>query len=216
MVLAIAIDGPAGVGKSTASKMIARSLGFKYIDTGAMYRAVALGAARAGVDFSDDGALERFCGAVKIEFDETGERIRLNGEDYTGLIRTQEAGDAASRASSRPPVRRALVAMQRRMAEAGRVVMEGRDIGTVVLPDAPVKFYMDARPDVRARRRHGELHGAGIEAVAKGMAERDMRDRTRADSPLKPADDAVVIDTSDLGLDEVVARMMKVVSERVS
>jgi CMP/dCMP kinase len=216
----VAIDGPAGAGKSTLARRIADKLGFVYVDTGAMYRSVALWALRNGTALSDMHRLEQLAREAHIEF-AAGERtVLLNGEDVSEAIRVPAIGDAASKVSAIPAVRRALVAKQRGMAEDASVVMEGRDIGTVVFPDATVKFYLDADTNVRAGRRVEELVAAGEavseEAVAGALRERDERDRTRAASPLMQAPDAVYLDTSSLGIDEVEAAMLKTIRERTS
>jgi cytidylate kinase len=216
----VAIDGPAGAGKSTLARRIADKLGFIYVDTGAMYRSVALWALRNGTALSDMHRLEQLAREAHIGFAAGASTVLLNGENVSEAIRAPEVGDAASKVSSIAAVRRALVAKQREMAENASVVMEGRDIGTVVFPDATVKFYLDAHPEVRAGRRVDELVAAGEavsgEAVAEGLRERDERDRTRAASPLMQAPDAVYLDTSSLGIDEVEAAMLKTIRERTS
>jgi cytidylate kinase len=218
--IVVAIDGPAGVGKSTLARRIADKLGFVYVDTGAMYRSVALWALRNGTALSDMHRLEQLAREARIGFKAGSRTVRLNGEDVSEAIRAPEVGDAASKVSAIAAVRRALVARQREMAQDASVVMEGRDIGTVVFPDATVKFFLDAEPDVRAGRRVQELAAAGEavsgEAVAEGLRERDERDRTRAESPLIQAPDAVYLDTSSLSIDEVEAAMLKTIRERTS
>jgi len=216
----VAIDGPAGAGKSTLARRIADKLGFIYVDTGAMYRSVALWALRNRTGLSDMHRLEQLAREADIEFAPGARTVLLNGEDVSEAIRAPEVGDAASKVSVVPGVRRALVARQREMAENASVVMEGRDIGTVVFPDATVKFYLDAESHVRAGRRVQELAAAGEavshEAVAEGLRERDRRDQTRAHSPLAQAPDAVYLDTSGLTLDEVEAAMLKTIRERTA
>jgi cytidylate kinase len=216
----VAIDGPAGAGKSTLARRIAHKLGFIYVDTGAMYRSVALWALRNGTALSDMHRLEQLALEAHIEFASGTNTVLLNGEDVSEAIRAPEVGDAASKVSAVAAVRRALVAKQREMAENSSVVMEGRDIGTVVFPDATVKFYLDAHPEVRAGRRVDELVSAGEtvteEAVAEGLRQRDERDRTRTASPLMQAPDAVYLDTSAMGIDEVEAAMLKTIRERTS
>ncbi len=217
----IAIDGPSGVGKSTISRMIARRLGFRYIDTGAMYRAFAVAAHDEGVDVDDEDALERFCERVEFRFGgDEGERIFLNGRDYTDRIREPSAGKLASIVSTRRKVREFLVDLQRRIAHNGCVVMEGRDIGTVVFPDAEVKIFLDASSRARAERRYTQLAPSNavraVEDVAREIEERDARDRKRPHSPLKKADDAVHIDTTELGIREVEERIMEIVEERLA
>ena len=191
----VAIDGPAGAGKSTVARGVAGALGFTYLDTGAMYRAVALAAAERGVD---PAAL---ASTLKLEAD--GDRLRLDGRDVTDAIRTPEVSEAASRAAADPEVRRAVVELQRRLLETGDWVAEGRDIGTVVAPGAEVKVFLTADPEERARRRAAEL-GLDPERVLAEQAIRDERDRTRAHSPLEPAAGAVILDTTHMTLPEVV------------
>ncbi len=216
----VAIDGPAGAGKSTLARRIADKLGFIYVDTGAMYRSVALWALRNGTALSDMHRLEQLALEARIEFAAGTRTVLLNGEDVSEAIRAPEVGDAASRVSAIAAVRRALVARQREMSRGASVVMEGRDIGTVVFPDATVKFFLDAHERVRAGRRVGDLVAAGEavseDAVAEGLRERDERDRTRAASPLMQAPDAVYLDTSSLDIDEVEAAMLKTIRERTS
>ena len=210
----IAIDGPSGVGKTTVSKLVAKKLDFRYVDTGAMYRAVALGAVDEGVNIDDEGELKKFLSRADLSFGGGGERILLNGRDYTKKIREPLSGELASRVSSKKAVREFLVGLQRRLGKEGRVVMEGRDIGTVVFPDADVKVFLDARAAVREKRRHGELSGYRFDEVAKGIEERDRRDRERVHSPLRPADDAVYVDTTDMGIEEVAERLLDIIRER--
>ena len=218
--IVVAIDGPAGAGKSTIARSLAQKLGFVYIDTGAMYRAVALWALRANVDLGDMLKLEQLARAARIEFAPGGAPVLLNGEDVTEAIREPRMSDAASRVSAVPAVRRALVEKQRKMGEAGSVVMEGRDIGTVVFPDAQVKIFLDADAPVRALRRARELEqkGAPAEAgqVARDIAERDSRDRARAEAPLVQAQDAVYIDSTGLRLDQVEEAILKLIRDRTS
>ena len=215
----VAIDGPAGAGKSTIARRVAAKLGFVYVDTGAMYRAVGLWALRTGVTLDDARALEQLARRARIELGSSPPTVLLNGEDVTEAIRTREVSEAASRSSAVPGVRRALVEKQRRMAAAGRVVMEGRDIGTVVCPDAEVKVFLDADPAVRVRRRLLELSEKGAPApagqVAREMEERDRRDRNRSDSPLVRAPDAVYVDTTGLSLDEVEGIILEIVRDRI-
>jgi CMP/dCMP kinase len=218
--LVVAIDGPAGAGKSTIARRVASKLGFIYIDTGAMYRAVALWAIRAGVDLDDMQKLEQLARAARIEFQAGSTQLTLNGEDITEAIRTPELGDAASRVSTVGGVRRALVEKQREMAASASVVMEGRDIGTVVFPDAMIKIFLDARPEERATRRSRELREKGVATdtgdIARQIAERDHRDRTRQEAPLLQAPDAVYLDSTSLSLDEVEATVLKLIRERTS
>ncbi|HEX7409100.1 MAG TPA: (d)CMP kinase [Candidatus Binatia bacterium] len=211
--IVVAVDGPAGAGKSTVSRRLAQALGYRYIDTGAMYRVIGVLAAERGIDLSDSARLAALCEATHIEFIEHGDRVRtcVDGRDLSAAIRTADAAQLASKVSAVPEVRHRLVAEQRAMAAEGGVVMEGRDIGTVVFPDAPVKVFLDASAAERARRRTHELRAeattADIERMEKEIAERDARDRTRAHSPLRPAADAVVVDTTDKTIDEVVAML---------
>jgi len=214
----VAIDGPAGAGKSTIAKRLADRLGFTYIDTGAMYRAVALWALRQNVDPADMHRLEQLAIAAEIEL--RPGRIRLNGEDITEAIRTPEVSNGASKVAVVPGVRRALVAKQREMGERTSVVMEGRDIGTVVFPHADVKVFLDANPQERLRRRLEEVQARGeriaAEDLAVQMKERDHRDSTRADAPLAQAPDAVYLDSTALDIGEVEEAILKMVRARVT
>ncbi|MFN3325532.1 MAG: (d)CMP kinase [Bryobacteraceae bacterium] len=215
--IVVAIDGPAGSGKSTIARRIANRLDFVYVDTGAMYRAVALWALRTGVDVSDMHRLEQLARSADIRFEAGSPRVFLNGEEVTDEIRTPEVADAASQVAAVPAVRRALVEKQHRIGETASIVMEGRDIGSVVFPEAKVKIFLDADPAVRAERRHKEMpNGNGIAEVAAQIAERDLRDRTRTEAPLVQAPDAVYIDTSRMTLDEVEELILKVVRDRTS
>ena len=214
----VAIDGPAGAGKSTIAKRVAARLGFTYIDSGAMYRAVALWALRQKVDPGDMHRMEQLAMAAEIEL--SPGRIRLNGEDVTDAIRTPEVSGGASKVAVIPGVRRALVAKQRAMGERSSVVMEGRDIGTVVFPDADVKIFLDADPRERVRRRLGDVRAGGEEipesALAAQMKERDQRDSTRADGPLAQAPDAAYLDSTSLTVEEVEEAILKIVRSRVT
>jgi cytidylate kinase len=209
--LTIVIDGPAGSGKSTISKLLAHRLGITYIDTGAMYRAVALAAHERGVDPADDGGLAQICGAILLEF--KGGRLFMDGRDVSEAIRTPLMDGLSSAVSARPSVREAMIGLQRRTAEGGGVVMEGRDIGTVVLPNAEAKFFLTADPKVRGERRYRERIGKGetadLETVVTEIEKRDRNDSERALSPLKPADDAIIIDTTHLSIPEVVEEILK-------
>jgi cytidylate kinase len=214
----VAIDGPAGAGKSTIAKRLAARLGFTYIDTGARYRAVALWGLRQGVDMGDMHRMEQLAIAAQIEL--APGRIALNGEDITDAIRTAELSNGASKVSVIPGVRRALVAKQREMGERTSVVMEGRDIGTVVFPNADVKIFLDADPNERLRRRFEETKAKG-EAVSESqlaaqMRERDQRDSTRADAPLSQAPDAIYLDSTAMSLDQVEEAILKIVRSRVT
>jgi len=217
--ITIAIDGPAGAGKSTLARRLAGRLGFLYIDTGAMYRAVALWARRLGVAWDDAARLEQLARESRIELGPDG-RVSLNGEDVSEDIRDPEISEGASRVSAIPGVRRALVEKQQQMGRQASVVMEGRDIGTVVFPEAEVKIYLDATPEERARRRMKDLAARGVAAdfaqVLEEMKRRDQRDSTRADSPLRQAPDAIYVDSTGMSEDEVEQALLKIVRERTS
>jgi cytidylate kinase len=216
----IAIDGPAGAGKSTVSRRLAQALGLRYVDTGAMYRVVGVLADQAGIDLGDGAALATLCDRLSLHFDERadGVHVMANGRDLTAAIRTAAAGQLASKVSTQPAVRERLVALQRRMGEGGGVVMEGRDIGTVVLPQATVKIFLVASAAERARRRWAELTARGEDAdlahIQREIEERDARDQSRAHSPLVPAPDALLIDTTSEGIDAVVARVRNLVATK--
>jgi len=215
----IAIDGPSGAGKSTLGRRLARELGLLYIDTGAMYRAVALAATAAGADLSDAEAVAEVARRVSIslEGDPDSLRVILDGRDVSAEIRGEGAGSAASVVSTIPEVRREMVRRQREMGRAGGVVLDGRDIGTVVFPSADVKFFLTADAEERARRRFDEERARSreqsFEETLADLSERDRRDSTRDDSPLRAASDAVRIDTTELSIDEVFARMLQVIRE---
>jgi cytidylate kinase len=211
----VAIDGPAGAGKSTLARRIADKLGYLYIDTGAMYRAVALWALRAKVPLSDMHRLEQLAREARIEFVPGAPTILLNGEDVTDAIRTTEVSDAASKVAQIPAVRRALVEKQREIGETASAVVEGRDIGTVVFPNASVKIFLDAHPEVRAGRRAVEAD-LPQEVVSQQIAERDDRDRNRTESPLVQAPDAVYFDTTGMPIDAVEEAVLKIIRERTS
>lgn len=220
--IAIAIDGPGSAGKGTIARAVARSLGYAYVDTGAMYRAVALFAGRAGLDLDapDEDALTQLARRLQFAFGWDGDilQVEVDGEDVTRAIRSEEAGQGASRVSALPGVRQALLGLQRELASEGGVVMDGRDIGTVVLPEAELKIFLDAELEERARRRHEELVRRGevvrFDAVLEDLRARDARDRSRDTAPLRPADDAVVIDTTDLTIRQVVDRVLALVAGR--
>ncbi|MCK6554594.1 (d)CMP kinase [Candidatus Binatia bacterium] len=219
--IVVAIDGPAGSGKSTVSRRLATALGYRYVDTGAMYRVIGVLAAEGGVPIGDVGGLAALCDRTEIEFVDAGDggRVLANGRDLSRAIRTPAAAQQASRVSAVPAVRERLVAKQRTMGAGGGVVMEGRDIGTVVFPEAPVKVFLDASASERARRRAAELGDAGAAAVAAmagEIAERDARDRGRAHSPLCPAADAVVVDTTEKSIEEVVCGLRDLVRRRIA
>ncbi len=210
----VAIDGPAGVGKSTTSRLVARALNLPHIDTGAMYRAIALAAMRERIGFKDEEALAQLAARTKIDFiPGNPPHVVLNGEDVSSQIRTPEVSMAASDVSTVPAVRRALVRLQQEIGRRSGGVLEGRDIGTKVFPETPYKFFLTARPEVRARRRYDELRAKGMPAdFEKVLAEthvRDHQDSTRADSPLTYDPTYTVVDTSDLTMDEVVDRIVK-------
>jgi cytidylate kinase len=209
----VAIDGPAGAGKSTVARAVAERLGFLHVDSGAMYRAVALWALENSVDPGDDHKVVPMAESAQIILD--GGRVVLNGRDITADVRKPEVSQAASRVSAIPGVRRELVSKQQQYARVASVVMEGRDIGTVVYPGAQVKIYLDASPDVRARRRVDEL-GGNYSQVLRDIRERDDRDATRADSPLRQAEDAVYLDTSALDEEGVILAVLRIVRERTS
>jgi len=213
--ITVAIDGPAGAGKSTIARRIADKLGFLYIDTGAMYRAIALWALRRGIATSDMHRLEQLANEARIEFVSGDEKVLLNGEDVSRDIRAPEVGDAASEVSRIPAVRRALVAKQRDIGERASVVMEGRDIGSVVFPNATVKIFLDALPEVRAERRAIESD-LPAELVAEKIRQRDRRDQTRPHSPLVQAPDAVYVDTTGLTIEQVEAALLKIIRDRTS
>ncbi len=218
----IAIDGPAGAGKSTIAKRVAKELSYIYVDTGAMYRAMALYLHRNGIDAGDTEKIAAACtGAdISIEYRDGEQVVLLGGENVNPYLRTQEVSAMASRSSAVPQVRTRLVELQQELAAAQNVVMDGRDIGTVVLPDAQVKIYLTASVEVRARRRFLELQEKGepavLEEIAAEIAERDHRDMTREVSPLRQAEDAVLVDTSDMGIDEVADQILKIVREKTA
>ncbi len=215
----VAIDGPAGAGKSTVAKRVAEELGFVLVDTGAMYRSVALEAQRRGIDWSDADAVGALAlalatsGALGFERDsQHGVRVLLNGENVTAAIRAPDVALGASTVSAHPAVRDALLDMQRQAGRHGAVVLEGRDIGTVVFPDAEHKFFLTARPEIRARRRFDELvaRGAAVDfdQMLADVLRRDEQDTNRAVAPLRQATDALLVDSSDIGVDETVARIV--------
>ena len=211
----IAIDGPAGAGKSTIARSLAERLGYVYIDTGAMYRAIAFWAMREGVRLDDALRLEQLALAAEIEL-LSHRRVRLNGQDVSDAIRTFEVSGAASKVAAVSLVRAAMVSKQRRIAESANVVMEGRDIGSVVFPDARVKIFLDADPAERVKRRAGEQPDVPLGDLATQIAERDHRDRARAESPLVQAADAVYVDTTGLSPAEVEEEILKIVRGRIS
>lgn len=215
----IAIDGPAGAGKSTIAKRIASELGFIYVDTGAMYRAMALYFIRNNIEASDNERIEKACPDVDvtIEYRDGEQIVLLNGENVNGLIRTEEVGNMASASSVNRTVRLKLVELQQSLAKKANVIMDGRDIGTYVLPGADLKIYLTASSGERARRRWAQLKEKGIDSdisdIEKDIIERDNRDMNREFAPLKQAEDAVYLDTSDMTIDEVVARIIALYRE---
>jgi cytidylate kinase len=209
--MVIAIDGPAGAGKSTVARALASELGFTYLDSGAMYRCVALATLRRGVDPDDPDAATSVAGEISISLDD--DRVELDGEDVSAEIRKQGVTEASSRVSVHPGVREAMVERQRELIAAGRYVAEGRDIGTVVSPDSPLKVFLTASPEERARRRAAQT-GEDPAAVLAAQRKRDERDETREHSALRAADDAVEIDTTGLNQNEVVARIASVARDR--
>lgn len=218
--LVIAIDGPSGAGKSTAARALADRLGYTFIDTGAMYRALALKALRAGTALESEDALAEMLAASRIELTRRGRGVALDGEDVTASIRSREVSAAASRVSVHPRVRRAMVARQQQLGREGGVVLDGRDIGTAVFPDADLKLYVDADLPRRARRRYDELRADGsavtLEEVEREVRERDHKDSTRTDSPLVRAGDARLIDTSKLSPAEVLEQMLALVEAQLA
>jgi cytidylate kinase len=216
----VAIDGPAGAGKSTVARRVAADMGFGYVDSGALYRTAALAALRADIELEDEqGVAARISGArIALNADSTS--VQLDGEEVSTAIRTPEVSQAASKVSALPAVRRALVDLQRRAAQDPGIVADGRDIGTVIFPDAGLKVFLDADPAERAKRRTEELVAAGKTAnfleVRKEMDERDDRDRNRDVAPLRPADDAIIVDSTAMGIDEVVALIVNEIRVRIS
>ncbi len=220
--LVVAMDGPSGSGKSSASRAVARALGLRYLDTGAMYRAITWWMLRQGVDIDDPAAVAARCGEAVIEVgtDPDAPAVSVDGIDVSGPIRTPEVTAAVSAVSAVPEVRARMVAEQRRIiaesAEAGGAVVEGRDIGSVVAPAAPVKIFLTASADARARRRAAELDGTTAAAQREAMARRDGLDSTRKISPLAKAADAIELDTTELTLEEVVAEVLRITKERTA
>jgi cytidylate kinase len=213
----VTIDGPAGAGKSTAARALAARLGFEFLDTGAMYRAVALAALRAGIDWTDDDGLQRLLESLRLEM--PAGRVLLGEEDVSALIRTPEVSHGASVVAARKVVRLKLASIQRQIAAGRDMVCEGRDQGTYVFPEAGCKFYLHADPEERLKRRARELEAKGerveIDELRRIQAERDQRDASRDLAPMRPADDSVQIDSSALSLEEVVARMEQEVRRRL-
>ena len=209
--MVIAIDGPAGAGKSTVARELARELGFTYLDSGAMYRSLALAAVRGGIDTGDAERLGEVARSLAISLD--GGSVELDGEDVSDAIRAPEVSAAASEVSVHPQVRGAMVERQRDLIAAGRYVAEGRDIGTVVSPEAPLKVFLTASDEERARRRAAET-GEDFESVLAAQRQRDARDTEREHGALRPAEDAVEVDTTGLGVDEVVERVVELARRR--
>jgi CMP/dCMP kinase len=217
--LVIAIDGPSGAGKSTVARLLAGRLGYIYIDTGAMYRAIGWKVKRAGIDPTDENKLADLCerSVVTITKDNTDPRFYVNGIDVTGKIRTPEMGLIASAVSKSPAVRARLLMLQRELGRNGSVVMDGRDIGTVVFPNADVKFFLDASAEERGKRRYLELKAKGMDVdlaqITREIEDRDKQDRGRDLAPLKKADDALFIDSTSLSIDETIDRMLSVIKK---
>lgn len=219
MSMNIAIDGPAGAGKSTIAKRLAKKLGFIYVDTGAMYRAMAYYFLQHNIDAKDENAIAAAYPDVDVTITyENGEQqVLLNGENVNGVIRNEEVGNMASSTSVYPVVRKKLVELQRQLAKSADVIMDGRDIGTCVLPDAQVKIYLTASSATRAKRRYDELTEKGVSCdlaeIEKDIIDRDYRDMHRETSPLRQAEDAVLVDSSEMNIDEVVDAIYQVYSE---
>jgi cytidylate kinase len=217
----IAIDGPAGAGKSTIASRLAKALGYVNLESGAMYRALGLKALETGIFLGDGAALLELARRSKIELEPTpeGNRVLLDGRDVSTRIRERDVTDAASRASTHPGVREWMVERQREMGANGGVIMEGRDIGTVVFPNAEIKIFLDADPNIRERRRVEQAHAqddpAQAEKLKQDLRERDRRDSTRAVAPLRPAEDAIHIDSSSMSIEQVIARAEQIVTEKL-
>jgi cytidylate kinase len=220
--LVIAIDGPSGAGKSTIARLLAKRLGYLHIDTGAMYRAVAVLISRAGLDPADSNAIKRFCTYldVRLETNAGSQKVMANGQDVTNQIRTPEVSLMTSRISALKPVRDALLLAQREMGRSGAVVLEGRDIGTVVFPGADLKFFLFASPEVRGKRRYDELISKGeqitLQKTIEAVIQRDEQDSQRDLAPLRQAEDAIPVDSSDIGIEEVVSRMEACVLQKTA
>ena len=213
MNFTVAIDGPAGSGKSTIAKLVCKELGFTHIDTGAMYRAVGLYALNKKVDIYDEEAVNNILDEIEIKYVEG--KIYLNGMDVSGLIRTPEVSNAASRVSSYKLVREKLVYLQQKASENGMYILDGRDIGYKVLPNANLKVFLTASIDCRAERRFKELPNANLEEIKEQIKIRDHNDSTRKESPLKMADDAILVDTTEMTIDEVSNKIISLIKERM-
>jgi cytidylate kinase len=217
----IAIDGPAGAGKSTIARTLARQLNYIYVDTGAMYRAMALYMLETQVDISDSASVNAACDNIKIDIEYANgiQYVYLNGRNVNDFIRTEPVSQMSSKISTLPVVREKLLSLQRSLASNSDVIMDGRDIGTHVLPNADVKIYLTAGSHIRALRRYKELSAKGescnLEMIEKEIIERDRRDMNRAVAPLKQAEDAVLVDTSDLTIEEVVSRLNEIIADRI-
>ncbi len=218
----LALDGPSGSGKGTIARRVASRLGWALLDSGALYRLTGLAAEKSGTDFEDDKALAALAASLDVRFgaDEAGEEeVWLSGENVTDILRTEETGRLASTVAAKPAVRDALLALQRGFRQAPGLVADGRDMGTVVFPDAPAKVFLTATPEERAQRRYKQLKDKGIgvnlAALSRDIAERDRRDSERSVAPLRPAEDAHVLDSSDLSIDEVTQAVLDWVAERV-
>ena len=221
MSINVAIDGPAGAGKSTIAKKLAQELGYVYVDTGAMYRAMAYYFLQQGIDKTDEAAINAAVdGAdVTIRYVDGAQQVLLNGEDVTGSLRSEQVGNMASNTSVYPAVRVKLVALQQKLAQTTDVIMDGRDIGTCVLPDAQVKIYLTASVGTRAKRRYDELvekkgEQPDLEKIEADIEERDYRDMHREMSPLRQADDAVLVDSSEMNIEQVVSAILEIVKEK--
>ena len=211
----IAIDGPAGSGKSTIAKYIAKNLNYRYIDTGAMYRAVAWSANNEGIDLDDENAVGKWAADLEIEFvaDPAGQQVKVNGENAAGLLKNEIVGRGAAKVAAQKRVREILVAKQKKIGQSGNVVMDGRDIGTQVFPNAELKFFMDADAEERGKRRYLELKeknmNVDLESIITEIKLRDHEDKTRSISPLYPAEDAIEVDTTKFTIEEVIDQVMK-------
>lgn len=217
----IAIDGPAGAGKSTIARRAAKELNFIYVDTGAMYRTIALGLLRRGTDIEEEAALLKALDEIEVSigYEDGEQQMYLNGEKVSSLIRTEEVSSMASKSSAKPQVRAKLTDLQQGMAAREDVLMDGRDIGTVILPNAQLKVFLTASVETRAKRRYLEMQAKGaectLEEIEKDIAERDHRDMNRATAPLRQAEDAVLVDSSDMTIEEVVERIVSLAKERM-